>query len=434
MPQKALVLGTDSRVLLSVIRSLGRGGVQVHVAADAPDYAALRSRYVHQVHSLPPVEDDIAWKRALLDLMRRQHFDLVIPCTDCEVLSCHRHRHELEQYGKVWAPNDKAQGVLFDKFKTNELARSLEVPAAREIIVTKSCDYEQMLNRFGRPLVLKPARSYDPARLGHLHSVRKAYDAESFQQLLGEMLTDGPVAIQENFIGIGVGVELLLDAGQPLLAFQHRRVHEPLHGGPSSYRQSQALSPELLAASLRILQAVEYTGVAMVEFKVNEALGTWVFLEVNARFWGSLPLALAAGADFPFALFQFLVNGRREFDQRYREGVYCRNWSLDLEWQRLNRHADHSDPTLASRPLSAVCKDLCRNVLAGREHSDTFTLDDPRPGLAEIFQLARRMGAKLLRCLPGLKNTGVAGTNLAGSLGQPQIVGRHERMLGNALR
>jgi Carbamoyl-phosphate synthase L chain, ATP binding domain len=204
------------------------------------------------------------------------------------------------------------------------------------------------------------------------------------------MLLNGPVAMQENFIGQGAGIELLLNAGEPLLAFQHVRIHEPIRGGPSAYRKSMALSPELLTAAVRVLGAVRYHGVAMVEFKLNPATGQWVFLEVNARFWGSLPLAVAAGADFPLALYQLLVEGRTSFPRRYRQGLYCRNLTLDLEWQAANFFADRADPTLATQPLYRVFGDALANLLTSRERFDTFAHDDHGPFLAEVVELARR--------------------------------------------
>jgi hypothetical protein len=125
----------------------------------------------------------------------------------------------------------------------------------------------------------------------------------------------------------------------------------------------------------------------MVEFKVNEQTGDWALIEVNARFWGSLPLALACGADFPLALFELLVEGRTTFPQTYRVGLYCRALLWDLGWQWHNLRADRSDPTLATRPLPAVLGETLRNAFTLRERSDTFTRDDLRPGLAELREV-----------------------------------------------
>ena len=66
-PGKVLVLGQEDRAFLAVVRSLGRRGIDVHVAWCPADAVALRSRYVTQRHALPRyARDDAAWRDALL--------------------------------------------------------------------------------------------------------------------------------------------------------------------------------------------------------------------------------------------------------------------------------------------------------------------------------------------------------------------------------
>ena len=38
------------------------------------------------------------------------------------------------------------------------------------------------------------------------------------------------------------------------------------------------------------------------EFRVDAASDHWILVEINGRFWGSLPLAVASGMDFPLGL------------------------------------------------------------------------------------------------------------------------------------
>ena len=68
------------------------------------------------------------------------------------------------------------------------------------------------------------------------------------------------------------------------------------------YRESIALDPELLARSRALLDRFEWNGVAMIEYKIDEATGTPYLMEINGRFWGSLQLAVDAGVDFPALL------------------------------------------------------------------------------------------------------------------------------------
>jgi protein-tyrosine-phosphatase/predicted ATP-grasp superfamily ATP-dependent carboligase len=381
---KVLVLGHDTCAFLAVIRSLGRGGVEVHVAWHDPDGPASQSRYIRKAHLLPSWKHPVViWKPSLQRLLVAEKFDLVLPCIDPIIMALHQHRNEFEQHGRIYLLSDTAFEVTFDKFKTADLARSLEIPVAHEVIVRSATEIDRIRAQFELPVVLKPKASFGQGDVER-QMVRKAYCWEAMERHVEEMCSRGPVSVQENFIGRGVGVELLMNNGEMLMAFQHVRLHEPMHGGGSSYRMSVPLNPDLVNAAVRILGHLHYTGVAMVEFKMNPETGRWLLIEINGRFWGSLPLAVAAGADFPLALAQLLVEGKTCFPREFRTGICCRNFRADLGWQRANLHADRTDPTLASLPLSQVLWETVRNVVLLRERSDTFTWDDPMPGFAEI--------------------------------------------------
>jgi len=63
-PGKVLVLGQEDRAFLAVVRSLGRRGIDVHVAWCPSDAVALKSRYLTQRHALPRyTRDDSSWMR-----------------------------------------------------------------------------------------------------------------------------------------------------------------------------------------------------------------------------------------------------------------------------------------------------------------------------------------------------------------------------------
>lgn len=148
------------------------------------------------------------------------------------------------------------------------------------------------------------------------------------------------------------------------------------------------------------MRALDYTGVAMVEFRTDPKSGRSIFIEVNGRFWGSLPVALAAGVDFPLYLYQMLVEGRREFPRRYPVGVHSRNLFPDIRWLLGNLKADRSDPLLQTRSLWKVAAEPL-NVLLGREHVDTLVADDPAPGVGECAEILRtvfRKAGSVLTC------------------------------------
>jgi len=382
------VLGSDTRSFLAVVRSLGRRQLAVHVGWCPPGEPALRSRYIAKVHTLPTYAPDAEWKGALIALLQREQFDLVIPCDDPTLLPLQLHREDLERAGRLYLLNQQAFHVTTSKFATTALAREHDVPVPREFTASRIRDAEEVLARLEPPFVLKPGSSFTMTDLTTRRRVRKAGTPDELRDGLAELLATGPVQVQEHFTGVGVGVEVLAGDGDVLYAFQHLRIHEPPAGGGSSYRKSVPLTPDLLAAARQLIKALDYTGVAMFEFKVHPRTGAWILVEINGRFWGSLPLAVAAGADFPYYLYQMLVEGRRDFSPGYREGLFARNWRNDVGWAWLNFTADRADPGLVPRSLWQVAGEVV-NVLTVRERSDTFVLDDPGPAFAELAGIVR---------------------------------------------
>ncbi|HEY5331479.1 MAG TPA: ATP-grasp domain-containing protein [Acidobacteriaceae bacterium] len=392
--RRILVLGEDSQSFLTVIRSFGRAGIEVHVVWCPLDSPALASRYIHKIHRLPAFHaDHTEWISAFQQLFREEHFDLVVPTTDSATLPFQLHRRQFEPLVRMCLLPDDVYRICANKDETWELAKRLSISVPRQAIVASAQEALDAATTFGYPLVLKPRASSNERNPMKRQKVLKAENEEELLRLAAEMTANGAVLAQENFIGIGVGVEVLCKDGRILMSFQHERVHEPLKGGGSSYRKSVPLSSDLLDATARMMQALEYTGVAMVEFKQDRATGRWILIEINARFWGSLALCAAAGLDFPVALVKLLLDGEEPAGSGYRTGVYCRHWSKDIQWSLSNLRADKSDPTLQTRKLSSLLLEAV-NVLTLKERSDTFVFDDPRPAWED---LKLYVGEKLFR-------------------------------------
>ena len=255
--------------------------------------------------------------------------------------------------------------------------------------MSTTIEIEQITSKFQFPLVLKPLSSFIAEDLVHRNDVQKVFTPEDLEGILPSMLSMGDLLIQENFNGVGTGVEVLAKDGIILVAFQHLRIHEPLLGGGSSYRKSVPVAPELMDATSKLMKALNYTGVGMIEYKLNLETGDWIFLEINGRFWGSLPLAVSAGVNFPFYLYQLLVEGRTNFKADYNIGIYCRNLTIDIEWMRANLEADKSNPHIKPYQFWSIIIELINNVFTLKDRSDTFVIDDLKPGFFDILFWSR---------------------------------------------
>lgn len=390
---KVLVLGSDTRSFLTVIRSLGRAGREVHVAWCARSSPAKTSKYVRHVHDVarPPSK---YWVTELIEVLNKEQFDLVIPCNDPSILPLHEKREEFAQFPIYLVDNDIFDLVM-DKAAVNEVARTCGLNLPKEVVI-RSEDELCLLDQIKPPYVIKPTRSFTSERLSKKNNVAVIESRESAGRQIKSSLNQTPVAVQQFFQGIGVGVEFLASNGKILMAFQHQRLHEPPGGGGSSYRKSCRLNPKLKEATDSLVDALRYSGVGMAEFRYDFNNDDWIFVELNSRFWGSLPLAVACGADFPNGLYEHMCNQRHEFSTEFRVNRSCRNWFMDVQWLRKTIRANGLNIFRQLSLFGQLFSEL-RFPFTFRESNDTVTRDDPAPGINEIKYALRAIPERIAR-------------------------------------
>lgn len=375
------------------MRSLGRQGIEVHAAPFDFSAPALSSRYISAVHWLPYYQGDgEEWLSAIKTLFQAQSYDLVIPCDERALLPLARHRNELSGWSRLALPDEPALEVFYDKQQTRELARSLDVPVAPGRLIADGDTVREIVAETGLPVVVKPRRSYSPGDLYSRGRVRIAADAASLEEILPSV-RGGDYFFEGFFPGQGVGLSILASDGRLLQAFQHHRVHE--RGGSGYYRVSAPLSPPLLAAVEAILKATDYTGVAMFEFKLNLASGKWILLEVNARPWGSLPLPVGLGVDFPYDWYRLLVDGVEVPRHSYRVGIHARNFIPDLQATLAEAAERWKRPGALLGHLARTFWEW-RHLLSGREFHDVFVVDDVRPAFSEFGCVLREVLGRVI--------------------------------------
>jgi protein-tyrosine-phosphatase/predicted ATP-grasp superfamily ATP-dependent carboligase len=366
-----LVLDGHSRAALETLQSLGRAGLQVDLAAEAKDCLAMHSRYAARKLQQPSKPEEFhAWLRAQ---DQQRNYTLIVPATEASLLML-RHLDEddpLRQ--KAVIPGNAALEIALDKEKTWQLAHELGVPAPASILISSLSEIGQAAQF---PVVLKPTHSKVTVD-GELRTLVVAVvktEAER-QEQLRRWLPLTPVQQQQYVFGRGAGAEFLFDHGKKVWHFAHERVHEyPLSGGASSYRRSIRPPAGLLRDAEKLLTALKWRGVAMVEFKMD-AKGQYWLMEINPRLWGSLALSIDAGVDFPIGLLQIARGQQSSPQPDYKVHYYTRDLRTDVDWLKSNLRADPQDPLLHTRSRAGSFLELLR-PLTGRESWDHFDWSD----------------------------------------------------------
>lgn len=387
MHQKALVVGSDTRAFLAVCRSLGRQQIEVHALVhplEHNDSVALNSKYISsQVRVSSVVGNGISPSEDFKALLASATYDLVFPCSDEVVIALMHEASTNNDWPRLAIPNRKAK-VFFSKPEATRLARTLGISVPVEHAVSSADSARHLARDFGLPLVMKPVSSVSPTAPVKRREVTVAHSVHEIGRALHRELRDEGLIAQRFFRGTGIGVEVLCRNGEVQFAFQHERIHEPFGAGGSSYRKSVEITPSLFDAVCKLSEASGLNGLAMFEFIYHFESGEWVFLECNPRVWGSLPLALEAGADFPYMLWQQEVHGQTQFTASYRTGIHSYNLTKELSWMR---HHNGYSRRGALRYVRAVLS-FCVKSFQGGHKSDCLVPDDPMPGIMELVKLS----------------------------------------------
>jgi predicted ATP-grasp superfamily ATP-dependent carboligase len=395
-----LVTDSSRGSAISIIRSLGRKGWRVIAADSDPRSLGFHSRYAHEQLLYPaPETSPRELVSTLFQAARDREIDLIIPVTDAVILPLSEARAQFEGICKLALPETAALEIVTNKLKTVELAERLGVPAPRTCLVHTVQESYEKGPALGWPVVLKPqvSRLYRDGAAIEAYSVCYATNPERLGEQMQRFEGRCPVLLQEYSSGTGYGVELLMHQGRPLAVFQHKRLREvPISGGASAFRESVPLDPVMYDYAVRLLEALNWTGLAMVEFKVGQDGAK--LMEINGRVWGSLPLAVCSGMDFPGRLVELYLYGPPNAgvapESGYTVGVRARNLELDMMWIASTLLGKQRYP-FSAMPSRRQGVAALLGLLNPAYKFDILSLEDLRPGLAEIPKIARKFSSKL---------------------------------------
>jgi predicted ATP-grasp superfamily ATP-dependent carboligase len=386
---KVLITDGNTRSALAATRSLGKRGLHVVVGGETKRTLAGSSHYCSEtITYAPPSENPGAFILSLKSECSQRGISVIFPMTEISTSTVLRHRDQLEQFKLPFAKFDAFEAVS-NKWNLLELAKRLNVCIPETHFVRDICALDDILPDVKFPAVLKPHRSMIYSHGAWIAScVQYANSVRELREIVGrnDYFNQHPFLIQELISGQGQGIFALYDHGDPLAFFAHRRLREkPPSGGVSVLSESIAVDPIQREMAHSILRAVGWHGVAMVEFKVTPD-GTPYLIEVNGRFWGSLQLAIDAGVDFPWLLYQLAVESLVDPVNGYAIGVKWR-WLLG-DFTRLCKvliSKDSSSNSTSSNKITSILQFL--NYFETKHRSRLNVDVDIKPFLLELCQL-----------------------------------------------
>jgi predicted ATP-grasp superfamily ATP-dependent carboligase len=359
------------RKTLAVVRSLGRRGIRVTIGESTRIATSFFSKYCSKRVIYPsPFRDP----GGFLQHLRREvatGYRALLPMEEETLLLVARHRDLFERL--VFLPIGQYEKIQFvrDKERLLKFAMEKGIPCPRTSFFTTPDELKKSRVEF--PAVIKPRIS------SGAFGVRYVVEAQNLLPAYLAVHQKYPHPLVQERIpreGDSLGVSALFDENSKVkAAFVHRRLREfPISGGPSTLRESVS-HPQVLELGLSLLKALDWIGVAMVEFKMDSRDNTPKLMEVNPRFWGSLQLAIFSGVDFPYLIYRMARGERFEPVLTYEVGRRCR-WLLpgDLFHFLTNPNRFHLSPSFFDFFNENTCYDI-------------ISIKDPWPVLGRVLTL-----------------------------------------------
>lgn len=333
MASKVLVTDAATNHTLALTRSLGAKGIGVTACEDRRLAKSFYSHFCHDSFVYPSPRTSVShFVDRIVEQANAGNYDVLFPMTEKVMLPLSLQRHRLSPSVKMPIPSHDAIVRAFDKAAILELADALRIPIPKTVKVDAETGLRAAAKRLGFPLAMKSSTSErltDDDRILPAPSTRYVLRDNDLEHPYGRMeVSSSPKLLQEFVPGEGYGIFALFNGGKPRAWFAHRRLRDVVAtGSGSAFRESIPIDSHMKEYAERLLTALHWHGVAMVEFKLDSRDQIPKLMEVNGRFWNSLPLAIAAGVDFPFLLYRLALDGDIEPVESYEVGVRCR-WLL----------------------------------------------------------------------------------------------------------
>ncbi|HEY2471988.1 MAG TPA: ATP-grasp domain-containing protein [Terracidiphilus sp.] len=388
--KRVLILDGYSSRTLACVRSWGKKNLDFVVGGESAHDMSLFSRYARRKCVYTSPKQDIArFVSDLNRLSREFSVDHILPTSEAAILACLDHEEELLAVPII--PRRHEIEIAFSKMNTLRMAQSVGITVPKTVLLSREDCEKPELGELRFPVVVKSESSETVQSAKTITSGKTFYAfgrAELEAECALRRARGESVLLQEFIDGYGIGVSGVFSEGKPIALIGHRRIRESNpEGGPSALAETIEVDGKLLKDSCALIEAIGFNGPAMVEYKVDRHNGRAYLMEINGRFWGTLPLAQAAGLDLPYIYWKTLTGEEiGEDEKRYKCGIRGRNVVGDTKCLLMRlKGSSRAWPGEKIGRASAI-RSYCASFFDRQSSELIYAPDDPLPFLGRLVQ------------------------------------------------
>lgn len=283
-----------NRVGYTILKSLHQKGLKVWAADTSKRNICSMSKFCTGSFTYPnPFTEEDAFILVLKDKVAELRPRVLMPTHDESVVIM-RHRDEFPVDLIIPYEGEEKLLLLANKAKSTEIARKAGVPVPE---VYKSIDEVKSY-----PVVFKTV-------IGNsAKGVFFPKDREELVKLMDKH-KDEETLLEEWIGGTDYSVDCVRWDGFCKTSVYHALVTKTDGGGTTTQREIVYM-PQLEAAALKLMDAVDFHGVCGLDFRYDAENNKIAYIETNARFTGGLATPVAAGFDIPWIVYKLATEGK----------------------------------------------------------------------------------------------------------------------------
>lgn len=283
-----------NRVGYTILKSLHQKGLKVWAADTSKRNICSMSKFCTGSFTYPdPFTEEDAFIQVLKDKVAELRPRVLMPTHDESVVIM-RHRDEFPTDLIIPYEGEEKLLLLANKAESTELARKAGVPVPE---VYKSIDEVKSY-----PVVFKTV-------IGNsAKGVFFPKDREELVKLMDKH-KDEETLLEEWIGGTDYSVDCVRWDGFCKTSVYHALVTKTDGGGTTTQREIVYM-PQLEAAALKLMDAVDFHGVCGLDFRYDVENNKIAYIETNARFTGGLATPVAAGFDIPWIVYKLATEGK----------------------------------------------------------------------------------------------------------------------------
>ena len=273
-------------------------------------YSRYRRRYVRlPISQSPPAAQSSEFAESLRSYIEANHIDAVIGADIAATGLIHATKDHLHPALFFPSVGTETLNLLDDKWRFQQFLVENGIPAPRSILLEAANDLDARLTELKFPAVVKPLHGESG------HGIVSLQDIAQLRRHLqsGSRYARLPLLLQEYAVGQDADLSFLAEEGEILCHVLHTRTD----GCELNFVSNKSV----LEVAASIARACNYTGVANVDVRIDQASGAIQVLECNPRFWYTLQASLWRGLNFVEAGFLQALGQHPQYES-FNSGRY----------------------------------------------------------------------------------------------------------------